>query len=104
MSPSRRDKVSSSKVLSDTRRRSCLGRARLLNGQNRSPLPPARISAYIESGMAEQQVASIKLPFLFPKRDVYGRRCFPLYPFQKVLKTFRLHRCWLSPARQLVWG
>jgi hypothetical protein len=31
-----------------------LGRARLLNGQKRSPLPPARISAYIESGMSVQ--------------------------------------------------
>src|SRR5204863_5453215 len=50
--PSRRAKVSSSKVLSATRRRSCLGRAVLLKGQNRSPLPPARMSAYIESGMS----------------------------------------------------
>ena len=30
------------------------------------------------------------MPFLFRKRDVYGRRCLPSYPFQKVLKTFRL--------------
>ncbi len=30
---------------SATRRRSCFGRARRLSGQNRSPLPPARISA-----------------------------------------------------------
>src|SRR5213079_2209112 len=51
MSPSRRAKVSSNRVLSDTRRRSCLGRARLLNGQKRSPLPPARMSAYIGLGM-----------------------------------------------------
>src|SRR4029450_939493 len=49
--PSRRAKVSSSRVFSETSRNSCLGRARLLNGQKRSPLPPARISAYIELGM-----------------------------------------------------
>src|SRR5262249_45350315 len=93
MSPSRRARVSSSRALSDTRRRSCLGRARLLNGQNRSPLPPARMSAYIESGMSVQEIASRKLPFLFPKRDVYGRRCLPSYPFQKVLKSFQSRRC-----------
>ena len=54
MRPSSRAKVSSSKVLFETRLSSCLGRARLLNGQKRSPLPPARMSAYIESGMSVQ--------------------------------------------------
>src|SRR5262249_13719727 len=92
-SPSRRASVSSSKALLETRLSSCLGRARLLNGQNRSPLPPARISAYIESGMSLQGIESRKLPFLFPKRDVYGRRCLPSYPFQKVLKSFQSRRC-----------
>jgi len=54
MRPSKRANVSSSRVLSETRRRSCLGRARRLNGQKRSPLPPASMSAYIESGMLVQ--------------------------------------------------
>src|SRR5207237_8121562 len=54
MRPSKRAYVSSSRVLSETRRRSCLGRARRLNGQKRSPLPPASMSAYIESGMLVQ--------------------------------------------------
>src|SRR5215470_16955909 len=105
ISPSRRAKVSSSKVLSETRRRSCFGRARLLNGQKRSPLPPARISAYIESGISVQEIASRKLPFLFAKRDVYGRRCLPSYPFQKVLKSFQLPRCspLLEPQLDSVW-
>src|SRR5205823_6636921 len=43
--PSSRPRVSSSRVSAETRRSNCLGRARRLNGQNRSPLPPARISA-----------------------------------------------------------
>jgi hypothetical protein len=34
-----------------------------------------------------------KLPFLFPKRDVYGRRCLSRYPFQKLPSSFRLTRC-----------
>ena len=32
---------------------------------------------------------SRKLPFLFPKRDVYGRRCLSRYPFQKRPSSFR---------------
>ena len=70
ISPSRRARVSSSRVLFETRRRSCLGRARLLNGQNRSPLPPARMSAYIESGMSvqEDRVAKIAVSFSETRR------------------------------------
>src|SRR5262249_36965182 len=51
------------------------------------------------------KIASRKLPFLFPIRDVYGRRCLPSYPFQKVLKSFQWRRCSSSPGRQLasVW-
>ena len=31
-----------------------------------------------------------KLPFIFPKRDVYGRRCLSPYPFQKRPNSFHL--------------
>src|SRR6516165_7565398 len=105
MSPPSRATVSSSRVLFETRLSSCFGRVRLLKGQKRSPLPPARMSAYIESGMSVKEIALRKLPFLFPKRDVYGRRCLPSYPFQKVLKSFQLPRCsfLLEPQLDSVW-
>ena len=62
-------------------------------------IPRERILILIN---AEQERAVRKLLGEFPKenivaepakRDVYGRRCLPLYPFQKVLKTFQLRRC-----------
>src|SRR5206468_3823982 len=49
---------------------------------------------------------SRKLPFLFPKRDVYGRRCLSRYPFQKLPSSFRLTRCLWShgPRSGLAWA
>ena len=40
-----RDRFLEQGVLSETKRSNCLGRARRLSGQKRSPLPPARMSA-----------------------------------------------------------
>src|SRR5882672_7399753 len=49
---------------------------------------------------------SRKLPFLFPRRDVYGRRCLSRYPFQKLPNSFRLTRCLWShgPPLGLDWA
>lgn len=79
--PSRRVNVSSSRVLSETSRSSCLGRTRLLNGQKRSPLPPARISAYIGLGMfdGEWEAASgcENCRFFFPNATYMVGDVFP---------------------------
>src|SRR5436309_7006693 len=45
---------------------------------------------------------SRKLPFLFPKRDVYGTRCLSPYPFQKLPNSFLLIHCLSSRAPLLV--
>src|SRR5262249_62193992 len=81
--PSRRARVSSSKALFEARLSNCLGRVRLLKGQKRSPLPPARMSAYIESGMSVQEIASRKLPFIFLNATYMVGDVFPHIHFKK---------------------
>ena len=66
-------------------------------------------SAYIGLGMLLKSGRIFrvrKLPFLFPKRDVYGRRCLSRYPFQKLPSSFRLTRCSSSHGLPLAlaWG
>src|SRR5437763_15120595 len=47
--------------------------------------------AKISSGSTD--VGPRRFPFLFPKRDVYGRRCRSQYPFLKLPNSFPLTRC-----------
>jgi hypothetical protein len=84
MSPSSRARVSSSKVLSETSLSNCLGRARLLNGQKRSPVPPARMSAYIESAMSVRgELRRENCRFLFQNATYMVGDVFPHIHFKK---------------------
>src|SRR5437763_1858946 len=84
MSPSSRAKVSSSNVLVETRLSNCFGRTRLLNGQKRSPLPPARMSAYIESGMSVRgELHGENCRFFFDNATYMVGDVFPHIHFKK---------------------